>query len=126
MSDTYSSFDMITSSSENGELEPKGHKLKDRKIDLDSDGNNEIDVLRRKSNMTNTTHNDRVNIDYLVASTDQKKEIINDTNTDHINCKRNPRSLSKLTHNNKYIFTRPAKIYGKDAPIVMNPLKRCL
>ena len=37
----------------------------------------------------------------------------NDTNTNHINCKRNPRSFSKLTHNNKHIFTRPGSFNGR-------------
>ena len=47
--------------------------------------------------------------------------MIKDTNTDHINGKRNVRSLSKLTHNNKHIFTRPGSFNGrgkvKDIPL---------
>ena len=64
---------MLTSSSENGELEPKGNKSKDRaKIDLYSDGNNEINVLRRKLIVTNTAKHDRESIYYSVAPTNQK------------------------------------------------------
>lgn len=82
---------MLTSSSEKDELEPKGHKSKDRtKIDLDSYINNKFDVLKRKYNMTSITQHDRENIDYSVALTDQKKEIRNDTNTNHRNCKIHP------------------------------------
>ena len=64
--------------------------------------------------MTNTAQHDRENIDYSIASTDQKKEMINDTNTNHINCKRNLRSLSKLTHNNKHILTRPGSFNDRE------------
>ena len=95
--DTFYPFHILTSSSENGELEPKGHKSKVRiNIDLDSDINNEIDILRRNANVTNTIQHDRENMDCSVALSDQKKEMINDTNTNHINCKINPRSFSKL------------------------------
>ena len=58
--DTFSPFDILTLSSKNGELEPKEHKSKVRiNIDLDSDINNDINVLRRKSNVTNTAQHDR-------------------------------------------------------------------
>ena len=88
--DTHYSFVMMIPSSKNGESEPKGYKSNARpKIDPDRDGNTKIDVLRRNVTLTNTTQHDRENIDYFVASNDQKKDMINDNNTNHINCKRN-------------------------------------
>ena len=56
-------------------------------------------ILRRKIlTAANTTHNDRKNIDYSVASTNQKKEIINTTHPDHRNRKRDPRSSSSTNN----------------------------
>ena len=63
--------------------------------------------MRIKATETSTAQHDRDTIDYSAASTHQKNEMINDTTTNHINCERNPRHLSKLTHNNQHIFTRP-------------------
>ena len=72
-SDTNYPFDMLTSSSENGELESNGHRSNARpKIDLDRDGNTKLDVLRRNATVTNTVQHDRENIDYSVASNDPK------------------------------------------------------
>ena len=39
--------------------------------------------------------------------------MISNINNNHINCKRNPRFLSKLIHNNKNIFTRPGLFNGR-------------
>ena len=104
--DTNYPFDMLTSSSTNGESEPNGYKSNaNPKIDLDRAGNTSLDVLRIKETVTNTAQHDRENIDYCVASNDLKNDMINDNNSNHIDIKRNPRSLSKLTHTTKHIFT---------------------
>ena len=104
--DTNYPFDMLTSSSTNGESEPNGYKSNaNPKIDLDRAGNTSLDVLRIKKTVTNTAQHDRENIDYCVASNDLKNDMINDNNSNHIDIKRNPRSLSKLTHTTKHIFT---------------------
>ena len=42
--------------------------------------------------VANTAQNDRKNIDYSVAPTNKKKEMINTTHTEHSNSKRDPRA----------------------------------
>ena len=75
-------FDMLPSSSENGELGQKEITSKDRTtIDLCGDGNNKINVLKRKAHVTNTAQHDGKNIEYSALQHYDGPDFITNLNT---------------------------------------------
>ena len=73
----------------------------------------DIDVKKRKENEIKNAQYNRESTDYLLAPADKNKAIKNDNDTESIDSKGTPRSLSTLAQHNKQIFTKPISCNGR-------------